>query len=159
MPINSTCPERVHSHFTCVSSVCDAVEVEKCPVTNTTRLKERWHRSTKPSWRNGNVFCTSMNPCHSREVSLPFVPCAGRLCVSPLCDGRPSRREIRTVWETGAVTWNGRDLFISGVDTFTGWFCSDPDQPLSCVEGVCQCQRSLCERHVFIPGSAELNPR
>ncbi|CAN0408867.1 unnamed protein product [Pylaiella littoralis] len=33
---------------------------------------------------------------------------------------RPARRTIRTVWETGAATaWNGRELFISGVDTFT----------------------------------------
>eukprot|EP00752_Nemacystus_decipiens_P004784 g4355.t1 len=32
---------------------------------------------------------------------------------------RPTRQTIRTVWETGAVTWTGRDLFISGVDRFT----------------------------------------
>lgn len=33
---------------------------------------------------------------------------------------RPAREIIRTVWETGAVTrWNGRDIFISGVDTFS----------------------------------------
>ncbi|CAM9172781.1 unnamed protein product [Ectocarpus sp. 8 AP-2014] len=32
---------------------------------------------------------------------------------------RPTRRTIRTVWKTGAVTVNGRDLFISGVDNFT----------------------------------------
>ncbi|CAM9520730.1 unnamed protein product, partial [Hapterophycus canaliculatus] len=33
---------------------------------------------------------------------------------------RPARKAIQTVWKTGARTLNGRDLFISGVDTFTG---------------------------------------
>ncbi|CAN0149272.1 unnamed protein product [Scytosiphon promiscuus] len=32
---------------------------------------------------------------------------------------RPARKVIRTVWRTGATTLNGRNLFISGVDTFT----------------------------------------
>lgn len=33
---------------------------------------------------------------------------------------RSGSRVIRMVWETGAVSWSGKELFISGVDKFIG---------------------------------------